>query len=204
MAITESNIVTAVRKNLDEIEANGASFSSGTDDADLDIIIKLHIKPAVLFILKNASEDNLLGCTKTANLTSGSATLSNALRVLWAKGTNTRAVKDFVPDYSPEYTRLESSNAHVKPTSTRPAASLSGIGTSSIVVKFYGATTGSVAYVAVPTYSSSDVGLDGSLESALIYYVTGLTLLSLHEDQHGEAMMQQAIAMIGAVSKSDN
>jgi hypothetical protein len=51
---TIANIVEDVRKQLDEIQVNASGFLQGTDNEDLDVIIRSHISDAIRFVYERA------------------------------------------------------------------------------------------------------------------------------------------------------
>lgn len=51
---TISNIISDVRKQLDEIQVNASGFLQGSDNEDLDVIIKSHISDAIRFVYERA------------------------------------------------------------------------------------------------------------------------------------------------------
>lgn len=213
--LAESTIVSKVRLNLDEIGLNDASSYLGSDESELDTIIKDKIKEAIVFVHGNA-DITLLDFTdsdieKTVASTSATQLGSSGYYVVsidakdyvrvasvklpeWTRGV---PADEFINETDIEYSALQ--NPLTTGTPERPKVGM----TSGKVLKLY--TTDdpsklSKAYlygIKTPTLGADNKwSVSKKLEDAFYYYVTGLVLLVLR-DNHADAMFHQALVCMG-------
>ena len=204
-------IVAAVRINLDEIGLNDGDFDASEDEKELDTIIEQKIPWAYAFVVGHCDR-NLLGSgmvttgtatggkVDTNNVSTNPATLTTGgkvLRFVYAYSANLdNLVYEAIMWDTPEYARLKRMNT--TGSKERPLVGIRpDVNKNNDVIEVYGCTSASVAYVEDPTESTSDVELSDALYAAFIYYLTSLTLLTLHESKHAEDMLGQALVMMG-------
>ena len=222
---SKAEVITDVRRLLDEQAANGSGFvlddSSATqtdaDDTELDSLIENRIVEARNFVLggcdvgllqAGSDIESLTASTPTAIQRDGATvgqryTVSSVLRLVRAQCPFWyRDITEFVDMGSADYTMLQdgiSSGTAVTPK----GASGHLASSSTMTVEVYAGTTyTSMALYGVKIYElaslTSNVKVSsGPLYSALVNYIAGLVCLSLG-DERSDNFMHLATTYMGA------
>ena len=209
-------IVSDVQTCIDEIAKNDAEWMLGQDAEEMDGIIKSKIYDAVRFVFLHA-DLGLLELTrdtgKTINVEEGSnvAKVSldkTVLRICYAKLDGwIRALSEPIIYTDKEYATLLNPITTGHPDNPKMAVNETAGGKQ---LEMYGVeTSGNVDYILgympEPAETEGTEGNEGKMVynipekvyRGVVYYTAGLTLLT-YKDAHADALMNQAIEMIGA------
>ncbi len=222
-----ADALTAVRVCLDEIGVNDASLVGGSDDAELDTIIRSKLLDALTFVIGNAdwsllAPDAVISLqlsTESAVMDDGSTVTIGVtelpdtfLRLCYAKADSW---SDYVtePVYwtDREYRKLRNAVTTGYPDNPKAAIVRRHAGkpaSQRLYIELYSVTGASdrfeVAYVSRPSITTSggaeSVSVPERLERAFVYYAAGLTLLTLR-DEHADSLLNQALVMMGAQTR---
>lgn len=184
-------VVDAVRIKYDEIALNESEMVGTTDDSDLDTIIKSCISDAYRFVINNADLSMLEGQNLSASLSIdnnlvGHVTLpSNFLRGITARLSSWQSSSDeIITENTPEY-RMQS-DPYACGTYQHPVVALvhksSGRELEFFKAKSPTDTLKSLVYVPSWDTDSESVSIPDQLSESFIYYVAGLTAVTLRED----------------------
>lgn len=201
---------------MDEIGLNDAEFMGEKDSEALDTVIRSKILDALAFVNGNAdrellSPDMVLteGLTVDGDMTGYVSLPDDFLRLVYARLSSwVVAVDEPVLWTDRQYMMLH--DRYATGSWERPVVALSRKG-SRKVLELYKAKSGEdtldAAIMTVPKITDDAVEISDLLGVALIYYITGLTLLTL-KDAHADAMFNQALALMGispqtAISTTD-
>lgn len=208
-----STIVGDVQTCIDEIAANDAEWLLGQDAEEMDGIIKSKIYDAMRFVFLNA-DIGLLDLTwKEGNATATDnvvkvALSDDVLRICYAKLDGwVRSLSEPIIYTDKEYATLLNPITTGHPDNPKMAVNESATGKQ---LELYGVeTSGNVRYELgyMPEPAEADgtgnnVGkkvynIPEKVYRGVVYYTAGLTLLT-YKDAHADALMNQAIVMIGA------
>lgn len=212
---TVSTIVTDVRTIIDEIQLNAALLIGGTDEGDIDTIIKSKIVEAVRQVLLNARADSLRGAeTKVDSIqmenlvfTAGDgitkkvayADITNLLRFMYAYAPSwPQIVTEPITYLDAEYASLSDRYATGDPS--RPKVGIrpeeDGYRVSLYSVKEADEKSIVIAYIAEPTMVNDAISILETLYRPCLYQIAGLTLLTLR-DAHADSMFNQARLLLG-------
>lgn len=209
-------IVSDVQTCIDEIAANDAEWLLGQDAEEMGDIIKSKIYDAVRFVFLHA-DLGLLELTwnteKTINVEEGSNVaivklLDNVLRIAYARLKGwARALSEPIIYTDKEYATLLNPITTGHPDNPKMAVNETATGKQ---LELYGAeTSGNVEYELgyMPEPAEADgtgnnegkkvYNIPEKVYRGVVYYTAGLTLLT-YKDAHADALMNQAIVMIGA------
>lgn len=206
-------IVPHVRINIDEIALNDAEFDSGLDEGEMDTIIKDKAVEALRFIILHADARLLeptgyYSATATADdVTSGHVDINlgtTFLRMLYAESSVwPYPVTDVIPFDTEDYKKL--SHKLTMGTYQKPCVGLrwtypNSSNARDFIAELYGPkaadNTFNLVYVSEPQITNNTLAVPDKLEDALIYYISGLTLLTLRDGQ-ADAMFNQAMLLMG-------
>lgn len=205
--ITPDTVVSEVRINLDEALRNEADFSLGSDDDELDEIIKQKMGEAYRYVLANAKAESIdAALVETAEVpqvegtTTSKVFLTDFLRFVWGNANEwCHPVYAPVMWNSPEYATL--CDPHTTGTRERPKASVRPAlskEAKTTAVTLYGTSNGGiVGYIKEVSGEEEGLQLTETLYTAYLYYISALVLLTLKDSQHAEEMMGQALALMG-------
>lgn len=211
-SVTE--IIEAVKICIDEIGLNDAEFESGQDNVEMDTIIRSKIIDALRFINGNADwsliePDTVL--TEASGLVAINENLvgivslpDNFMRLCYARFSSWPlylSSEQIIYWNETEYATL--SDPYATGTWERPKIAM--VLTPSRTLQLYKAKTlkdtavvGILTEPAITTDAAGKESFDISpkLLQALIYYISGLTLLT-YKDQHADSMFNQAMVLAG-------
>lgn len=213
--LSEEDIVSLVRRTLNEAQINESEFYSGADETEIDNIVKSRILEALRFV-NSTADPSLLEADKA--VTSVTATKSvgdfvcgvvsapgflrvRSIRVDGWKKALTEAVYDDDASYQMQ------ADPYACGTPDRPVAyvceDLDGVKT----IELYSLPSADsrlrVEYMTVPDkVSDSDRGVDVSdrVKEAYIYYLSFLVLTVLN-DQHADDFLNLSMSLMGAQPK---
>lgn len=198
-----SIIVGDVQTCIDEIAANDAEWMLGQDAEEMDDIIKSKIYDAMRFVFLNA-DIGLLDltweegdATATDNIVKV-ALSDDVLRICYAKLDGwVRSLSEPIIYTDKEYATLSNPITTGYPDNPKMAVN---VGKEGRQLELYGAS-GSVHYTLGYMPEPKEVGgayeIPEKVYRGVVYYTAGLTLLT-YKDAHADALMNQAIVMIGA------
>lgn len=208
-------IVSDVQTCIDEIAKNDAEWLLGQDAEEMDGIIKSKIYDAVRFVFLHA-DLGLLELTwdtnKTTKVQEGSnvaiVKLDNVLRIVYARLKGwIRALSEPIIYTDKEYATLLNPITTGHPDNPKMAVNETATGKQ---LELYGVeTSGDVNYELGYMPEPAEANGTGNNENkkvynipekvyrGVVYYTAGLTLLT-YKDAHADALMNQAIEMIGA------
>ena len=211
MRKTVPEIIRAVRTCIDEIAVNDAEFYTEKDSEELDTIIEQKIVDGVRFVHGTADEGML---TPDAFITEKGETASidddlvgrvvlpeNFMRLCYAGLSSwVMHVNKYVLWTDKEYAMLK--DPYSTGTWERPKLALRGGGQK--VLELYKAREKTdafdIGFISEPelTEENGEKGITVSekLWIALVYYISGLTLLTL-KDEHADSMFNQALTLMG-------
>ena len=197
-----SDIVAAVKVCIDEIGLNDAEFQGEQDNAEMDTIIKSKIGEALRFVLGNADwgllePDTVLTSATVGSDLVGRVTLpDNFLRVCYARFASWPLyLSDPIYWDDREYATL--SDPYATGTWERPKLAM--VLHPSRTLELYKAKdTSDTAEVGIVTDQTGEesVSISSRLYPALIYYISGLTLLT-YRDEHADSLFNQAMVLMG-------
>lgn len=213
MEYSVDTIVSDVQTCIDEIAKNDAEWLLGQDAEEMDGIIKSKIYDAVRFVFLHA-DLGLLELTwnteKTINVQEGSNVaivklLDNVLRIVYARLKGwIRALSEPIIYTDKEYATLLNPITTGHPDNPKMAVNETSEGKQ---LEMYGVeTSGNVEYELgyMPEPAEADgtggkkvYNIPEKVYRGVVYYTAGLTLLT-YKDAHADALMNQAIVMIGA------
>lgn len=206
-------IVSDVQTCIDEIAKNDAEWLLGQDAEEMDGIIKSKIYDAVRFVFLHA-DLGLLELTWKNGSVSATGNMAvvpldnSVLRICYAKlGGWIRALSEPIIYTDKEYATLLNPITTGHPDNPKMAVNETSEGKQ---LEMYGVeTSGNVEYELgyMPEPAEADgtgnnVGkkvynIPEKVYRGVVYYTAGLTLLT-YKDAHADALMNQAIEMIGA------
>jgi len=205
MRKTVADIVGEVRVCMDEIGLNDSEFMGEKDSEALDTIIRSKIIDALTFVNGNADKELLSpdavladGLAIDDDMTGRVVLPDDFLRLVYARLSSwVFAVDEPVIWTDKRYVMLH--DRYATGSWERPAVALSRKGGRK-VLELYKAKSGDDAFEAavmtVPKITGDAVEVSDLLGVALVYYITGLTLLTL-KDGHADAMFNQALTLMG-------
>ena len=217
---TASTIVTDVRTIIDEIQLNDALFIGGTDEGDIDTIIKSKIVEAVRQVLLNARADSLRGAetildaNTITNLTVGdkeitvaSAFVTDLLRFMYATAESwPMIVTEPITYLDAEYASLSDKYATGLPSRPKVGIKPKGQGFEITLYSLSGNDEQStIAYITEPKVENikvtpetwaDQIDIIETLYRPCLYQIAGLTLLTLR-DAHADSMFNQARLLLG-------
>ena len=216
-----SDIVSDVRMCIDELGLDESQFVGGTEDAEFEDVIKSKIEDALRYVSLNGSLDVLeftwmkgeasvsdkkhVDIPLPANLlrlcvvnVDGWPPMYKAIRgedreYMMLKNPITTGYPD-----NPKMAIVTKAYAAVMPTSEDGGISES----TNNVLELYGypdndGTPYLVAYMPEPSKVNEQYDIPAKAYRGVVYYTAGLTLLT-YKDAHADALMNQAISLIGA------
>lgn len=202
MVKTVAQVVTDVRTAIDEIGLNDGEFLPGTDEEQLETLIKGRLCEAVDWVHSSAALELMSGDEFThVNVpdSTGSVSVTDMIRFVQGKGNGWKnAVRELTEDGTAEYDMAV--DEYVGASVDRPAVVLKYVsGGRELSLLPVGA--GSVVYVKkATTYveqgSQESIKVDKNLYAAMLNYLGGLVLMVLNDDR-GENMVQMAKGEIG-------
>lgn len=209
--LTGADIVSRVRRTINEARVNDSEFYTGADESELDSIIAAHVLEALNFVHGTADPD-LLDAGETATHVTGTRELGSyfvgvvavpgylRLKSLRVQGWS-KALTEMQSDEEDEYAKQ--SDPYACGTPERPAAFLSvNLENGERQIELYSLpkidSSVRVEYMTFVEDTGADDGIDVSakLEDAYIYYLSGLVLTVLN-DQHADDMFNLAMALMG-------
>lgn len=213
--LSETDIVSLVRRTLNEAQINESEFYSGADETEIDNLVKSRLLEALRFV-NSTADPSLLEADKVVTSTTttrpvgdfvcGVVSVSGFLRIRsirvdgWKKAL-TEAVYDDDASYQMQ------SDPYACGTPDRPVAyaceDLDGTKT----IELYSLPSADsrlrVEYMTVPDkVSDADGGVDVSdrVKEAYIYYLSFLVLTVLN-DQHADDFLNLSMALMGVQPK---
>lgn len=209
MEMSVSDIVNDVKVCIDEIGLNDAEFLGTQDNEEMDTIIKSKISEALRFVNGNADwsllEPNKVITTGTIDddLVAHVSLPENCSRVCYARLSSWPLfISDPIYWNDKEYATL--SDPYATGTWERPKLALTM--RPGKTLELYKARTVSDSFeIGIVTNEDVTDSLDISpkLKKALIYYISGLTLLT-YRDQHADSMFNQALVLMGVNPSGSN
>lgn len=208
MEYSVDTIVSDVQTCIDEIAKNDAEWLLGQDAEEMDGIIKSKIYDAVRFVFLHA-DLGLLELTwnteKTIKVDEGSNVaivklLDNVLRIVYARLKGwIRALSEPIIYTDKEYATLLNPITTGHPDNPKMAINETSEGKQ---LEMYGVeTSGKVeyelGYMPDPKEEGGKYNIPEKVYRGVVYYTAGLTLLT-YKDAHADALMNQAISLIGA------
>lgn len=208
-----ADIVTDVRIAMDEIGVNDADFIVGADDSEMDTIIKSKIVEAVRYVHGNA-DFSFLSPEKTYKSNDDKETVEMGvdtdnvgyisipdkfLRLVYAK-FDSWPVYLQTPIYwnDPEYATL--SDEYATGTYERPKIAEIYNNENKRELQLYKAKDGkdtfSVGVLLEPEISNDTIFISDKLYNAVVYYTTGLVLLTYNE-QRADNFFNLALTHMG-------
>lgn len=206
-----STIVTDVRTIIDEIQLNEALLIGGTDEGDIDTIIKSKIVEAVRQVLLNARADSLRGAetiidTNTISertiggkrVVVASTSVSDLLRFMYATAESwAQIVTEPITYLDAEYASL--SDRYATGDASRPKVGIRPQ-RQGYEITLYSLSNNqeqsTIAYIAEPTMVDDVISILETLYRPCLYQIAGLTLLTLR-DAHADSMFNQARLLLG-------
>ena len=230
-----SDMVREVRIQLDELQINPSGFAVGSDNEDLDTIIRDQIGKAIEFCYAHADLSLMAPnqrFTSPTFVTADDAGIKNApancyvarvdldqsqptyqntklLRLCYARCSSwSRDVTE--PVYWTDASASKLKNWYTTGTPDRPAVYIWRKAENGHMMADLYTTDDSdsveVAIVRKPDVtdgSTPTIEIDNRLYDAVIMYTAGLTLVTL-KDEHADALLNQALVMMGAQTKQSN
>ncbi|WP_300877902.1 hypothetical protein [uncultured Bacteroides sp.] len=209
-----SEIIDAVKICIDEIGLNDAEFEEGQDNVEMDTIIRSKIIDALRFINGNADWSMI---EPNAVLTQASEAVSinenligivrlpeNFMRLCYARFSSWPlylSSEHIIYWNETEYATL--SDQYATGTYERPKIAM--VLTPERILQMYKAKTAEddavVGILTEPAISKNEEGdetldISPKLLQSLIYYISGLTLLT-YKDEHADSMFNQAMVLAG-------
>jgi hypothetical protein len=204
MTKTEDTIIRDVRIAIDEIGVNGGDFIGGSDDDELDTIIRRKIAEAVDWAHSNASIEVLSGDSfESVTISSDGASVNQMLRFISARADGwTRSVRELTEEGTEEY--AIAIDEYVGASKDRPVAVLvysqSG---KKIELLPSGETDGTAIVIKRCVADPDGVKIDSGVYEAVISYLAAIVLMTLN-DSRGENLMQLAKGVIGMDAQLNN
>jgi hypothetical protein len=210
-----ADIIKDVKICIDEIALNDAEFVGEQDNSEMDIIIRSKIIDALRYVEGNADWSMLepdaeltspaTGIYIDANLVGHVSLPDEYMRLCYAKIDSWNRYlgdTDIIEWNDKEYATL--SDEYATGTWERPkiAFVFSGLKRG---FELYKARKSSdiisVGYISEPAVTqdgdgNDEVSISSKLYNALIYYISGLTLLT-YKDGHADSMFNQALTLMG-------
>lgn len=197
-----SDIVSEVKVCIDEIGPNDAEFLGTRDNEEMDTIIRSKIGEAVRFVNGNADWELLEPDTVLRNGEVGEDMVGrvslpgNYLRTCYARLSSwPLSLSDPILWDDREYATL--SDKYATGTWERPKLALTMRPVKTL--ELYSARDkGDEIEVGIVTDQDTTDGvtISDKLHRALVYYISGLTLLT-YRDQHADSMFNQALVLMG-------
>lgn len=202
MTVSVSDIVRDVKICIDEIGLNDAEFLGTRDNQEMDTIIESKIPEAARFVNGNADwsllEPNRLITNGTIDddLVAHVTLPENFSRICYARLSSWPLfISDPIYWNDKEYATL--SDPYATGTWERPKLALT-IGNGKRL-ELYRARGGSDS-IEVGIITDEDItgslDISAKLRKSLIYYISGLTLLT-YRDQHADSMFNQSLVLMG-------
>ena len=210
-----TEIVSSVRRTINEARVNDSEFYTGADEAELDNIISSHVLEALNFVNGTAepelleANEKVMQVSETRELGSyfvGVVSVPGYLRLksLRVQGWS-KALYEIQDDSEDEYAKQ--SDSYACGTPERPAAFLSvNLEDGERQIELYCLpkmdSSVRVEYMGFVEDVGSDEGVDISskLEDAYIYYLSGLVLTVLN-DPHADDMFNLATTLMGVSAR---
>lgn len=197
-----SVIVNDVKICIDEIGLNDAEFLGTQDNEEMDTIIKSKIGEAARFVNGNADwdllePDTVLRDGNVGNDMVGRVSLpDNYLRICYARLSSwTMSLSDPILWDDKEYATL--SDKYATGTWERPKLALTMRPGKTLELYSARDMSDEIEVGIVTDQDTTDgVTISDKLYRALIYYISGLTLLT-YRDQHADSMFNQALVLMG-------
>lgn len=210
-----SKIVEDVRICLDEHGVNESSLIGGTDEAEMDAIIKSKIEDAIRFVYMSADLSMLEPVLwekgeKSGEEVRGAVQLyrallpSNYLRLCYARVPEwVRSVDSPIMYSDKEYAAL--SNVFTTGYKDNPKVAFVVDGTDKYLELYPSGGEPKIAYMQEPVVEEIEVegkqqqaySIPDKVYRGVVHYVAGLTLLT-YKDQHADSLINIALQMIGA------
>lgn len=216
-----SDIVSDVRMCIDELGLDESQFVGGTEDAELEAVIESKIEDALRYVYLNGSLDVL-----EFTWMKGEASVSdkehvdiplpaNLLRLCVVNVDGWPPMYKAIRGEDREYMMLKNPITTGYPDNPKmaivtkayaaatPASEGEGVSESTNnVLELYGypdkvSTPYLVAYMPEPSKVNDKYDIPAKAYRGVVYYTAGLTLLT-YKDAHADALMNQAISLIGA------
>lgn len=213
MEYSVDTIVSDVQTCIDEIAKNDAEWLLGQDAEEMDGIIKSKIYDAVRFVFLHADLGllELMWTNGTANATENVAKVpldNSVLRICYAKLNGwIRALSEPIIYTDKEYATLlnpittghpDNPKMAVNETATGKQLEMYGVDASENVKYELGYMPEPAETEGTETNKGKKVyNIPEKVYRGVVYYTAGLTLLT-YKDAHADALMNQAIEMIGA------
>lgn len=196
------SIIADVKVCFDEIGLNDAEFVSGTDNADMDTIIESKIADALRFVNLHADVGYLEPTVVSADVTAENGVVDyelpkGFLRMLYAKLSDWLfAVTEPIFYTEKEYATLKNPITTGYPDNPKVAI------TADKHLELYTTKSSNpnltLGYIGETVQEANKKWpIPNKLYRGVVYYIAGLTLLT-YKDAHADALMNQAINMIGA------
>lgn len=217
MRLTVKELIRKVRICIDEIALNDAEFTGTQDNTEMDTIIREKILEALRYIHEKASPEYLEpdivltsgtaeGMTVDSRLVGHLALPDDLLRVVYARFQSWPLhVTDYILWGDPEYAMLH--DPYATGTWERPKVALLRTPTWKLeLYSAYNADDGwEVGLLTLPKIDDDDgeetVGVSERLLPSLIYYLSGLTLLTYGE-QRADDMFNLALSLMGIATSA--
>lgn len=212
MKVTVDELVRKVRITIDEIALNDAEFSGIQDNSEMEAIIREKILEAVRYVHEKAApeylepdtvltEGNGEGMTVDEHLVGRLILPDNLLRVCYARFLSwpLRAT-EYILLGDKEYAMLQ--DCYTTGTWERPKVALLRV--PKWTLELYSARTADdrweVGLVTLPEIEKDDrnsvIRISELLLPSLVYYLSGLTLLT-YDEQRADNMFNMALALMG-------
>lgn len=196
------SIVADVKVCFDEIGLNDAEFLTGTDNAEMDTIIASKIGDALRFVGLHADVGYLEPTVVSTDVTSKDGMVDyklpdDFLRMIYARLSDWLfAVTEPIFYTEKEYATLKNPITTGYPDNPKVAI------TADKHLELYTTKSSSpkltLGYIGETVQDENEQWpIPNKLYRGVVYYTAGLTLLT-YKDAHADALMNQAIEMIGA------
>lgn len=211
-------VISQVRTKIDEIQLNESEDVLGTDDSDIDTIIRSNINEAINYVVGNADvsllepnasisaeeEPNAI-VDENGNEYKVSVSIKDLLRLVSVSAEGwPKSVSETIHSTLPEYAML--SNPYTTGTHERPKVGCRNKKDETIIELF--SVKEEEASWQIDYFKrrqegdlTNDVEICTNLKDALIYYITGLTLLA-YKDTHADSFFNLALVNMGLQPKS--
>lgn len=214
MKVTVGELVRKVRITIDEIALNDAEFSGIQDNSEMEAIIREKILEAVRYVHEKAAPEYLEAGTVLTEGNGGEMTVDerlvgrlplpdNLLRVCYARFLSwPLRVTEYILLGDKEYAMLQ--DPYTTGTWERPKVAMLPRA-SKWELELYSARTADDRWeVGLITLPKIEKGNDGEeliqiserLLPSLVYYLSGLTLLT-YDEQRADSMFNMALALMG-------
>lgn len=208
MEYSVDTIVSDVQTCIDEIAKNDAEWLLGQDAEEMDGIIKSKIYDAVRFVFLHADlgllelvwanlEGTVNGNRAIVSITDGVLRICYIHLAGWL-----RPLSEPILFSDKEYATLKNPITTGSPDNPKAAINLGPSLVTKRVLELYGVADPSdkgvlLGYMPEPAEENGVYNIPEKVYRGVVYYTAGLTLLT-YKDAHADALMNQAIEMIGA------